>query len=115
LEAAVKLNVFCENRSPRTEDQQLASSERSAEWQRSLYYQKKGTASPANHPTPLNPRPPNAPAAFSIRHQSSLSEMKLVPGIEEVMPWGVFAAYAATLASTGFLLVIALTGGFYLG
>ena len=52
---------------------------------------------------------------LSTRHQGRLSEMKPVSGIEEVMPWGVFAAYAAALASTGFLLVLALTGGIYLG
>ncbi len=33
----------------------------------------------------------------------------------EVMPWGVFAAFAVTLASTGFLFVMALTGGLNLG
>ena len=64
---------------------------------------------------PPNPSFPNALAASSIRHQRSLSEMKPVPGIEEVMPWGVFAAYAAALASTGFLFVMALTGGIHLG
>ncbi len=41
--------------------------------------------------------------------------MKPVPGIEEVMPRGVFAAYAAALASTGFLFVMTLTGGINLG
>ena len=41
--------------------------------------------------------------------------MKPAPGIEEVMPWGVFAAYAAALASTGFLFVMTLTGGINLG
>jgi hypothetical protein len=113
LEAAVKLNIFCENRSSRTEDQ-LAYSMRSTEW-RSLYHQKRETASPANHPTPLNPRHPNAPTASSIRHQRSLSKTKPVPGIEEVTPWGVFAAFAAALASAGFLFVMTLTGGINLG
>ena len=32
-----------------------------------------------------------------------------------VMPWGVFAAYAAALAGTGFLFVMALSGGIHLG
>ena len=105
----MKLNIFCENRSSRTENQ-LASSMRSPEW-RSLYHQKRETASPANHPTALNPRLPSAPTASSIRHQTSLSEMRPVPGIEDVMPWGVFVAYAAALASTGFLFVMTLTGG----
>ncbi len=41
--------------------------------------------------------------------------MKPVPGIEEVMPWGVFAAFAAALASTALLLVVTLTGGIHLG
>jgi hypothetical protein len=113
LEAAVKLNIFCENGSSRTEDQ-LASSMCSTEW-RSLYHQNRETASSVNHPTPLNPRLPNAPTASSIRHQRRLSEMKPVPGIEEVMPWGVVAAYAAALASTGFLFVMTLTGGINLG
>ncbi len=76
----------------------------STEW-RSLNHQKAGTASPAIHPASLNPRPLNAPTASSIR----------MPEIEEVMPWGVFAAYAVTLASTGFLFVLALTGGIYVG
>ena len=110
----MKLNIFCENRSSRTEDQ-LASSMGSTE-RRSLYHQERERAAPpANHPTPLNPRHPNDPTASSIRHQRSLSEMKPVPAIEEVMPWGVFAAYAAALASTGFLFVMTLTGGIYLG
>ena len=64
---------------------------------------------------PPNPSFPNAPTASLIRHQRSLSEMKPVPGIEEVMPWGVFAAYAAALASTGFLFVMTLTRGINLG
>ena len=109
----MKLNIFCENRSLRTKDQ-LASSMRSTGW-RSLYHQKREMASPANYPTALNPRLPNAPTASSIRYQRRLSEMKPVPGIEEVMPWGVFAAYAAALASAGFLFVLALTGGINLG
>lgn len=109
----MKLNIFCENRSSRTQDQ-LPYSMRSTEW-RSLYHQGRETASPGNHPTPLNPRLPNAPTASPIRHQRSLSEMTPVPGIEEVMPWGVFAAYAAALTSTGFLFVMALTGGIHLG
>jgi hypothetical protein len=109
----VKLNIFCENRSSRTENQ-LASSMRSPEWS-SLYHQKSETASPANHPTALNPRLLNAPTASSIRHQRSLSEMKPVPGNEDVMPWGVFVAYAAALASTGVLFVMTLTGGINLG
>ena len=109
----MKLNIFCENRSSRTEDQ-LASSMRSTEW-RSLYHQKRESASSVNHPTPLNRRFPSAPTASSILHQRSLSEMKPMPGIEAVMPWGVFAAYAAALASTGFLFVMTLTGGIYLG
>ncbi len=98
----MKLNVFCESRSSHTEDQMTSSG--TTEW-RSLNHQKGGTASPVNHPTPLNPRPPNAPTASSIR----------MPEIEEVMPWGVFAAYGVTLASTGFLFVMALTGGLNLG
>ena len=109
----MKLNIFYRSRPSRTEDQ-LASSMRSTEW-RSLYHQKGGTASPANYATPLNPQPPNAPTASSIRHQRRLSEMKPVPGIEEVMPWGVFAAYAAALASTGFLFAMTLTRGINLG
>lgn len=109
----MKPNIFCRNRSPRTEDQ-LASSIRSAEW-RSLYHRKGEMASPVIHSTPPNPRFPNAATASLIRHQGSLSEMKPVPGIEEVMPWGVFAAFAAALASTAFLFVMTLTGGIYLG
>ncbi|MGA9089334.1 MAG: hypothetical protein WB420_09535 [Bradyrhizobium sp.] len=109
----MKPNIFCKNRSSRTEDQ-LAPSMRSAEW-RSLYHQKGETASPAVHPTPLYPRFPNASTASLIRHQRSLSEMKPVPGIEEVMPWGVFAALAAALASTAFLFVMTFTGGIYPG
>jgi hypothetical protein len=109
----VKLDIFCENRSSRTENQ-LASSMRSPEW-RSLYHQKRETASPANHPTALNPSFPNAPTASLIRRQRSLSEMKPVPGIEDVMPWGVFVAYVAALASTGFLFVMTLTRGIDLG
>jgi hypothetical protein len=41
--------------------------------------------------------------------------MKPVPGNEDVMPWGVFVAYAAALASTGVLFVMTLTGGINLG
>jgi hypothetical protein len=37
--------------------------------------------------------------------------MKPVPAIQEVMPWGVFAAYAAAFASTGFLFAITMTRG----
>jgi hypothetical protein len=67
------------------------------------------------NPVPLNLGLPNAPTAFSIRHQRSSWETKPAPGIEEVIPWGVFAAYAAVLASTGFLFVMALSGGIHLG
>jgi hypothetical protein len=35
--------------------------------------------------------------------------------IKGAVPWGVFAAYVAALASTAFLFVMALTGGIYLG
>ena len=41
--------------------------------------------------------------------------MKPVAGIEDVMPWGVFVAYAAALASTGSLFVMTLTRGINLG
>ena len=62
---------------------------------------------------PADPKCPDClldPAA-----KEAVGDMKPVPGIEEVMPWGVFAAYAAALASTGFLFVMTLTGGIYLG
>jgi hypothetical protein len=109
----VRLNIFCENRSSRAEDR-LASSMRSTEW-RSLYHQKGGTAFPADHPTPLDPRPqtPRLPPRPAI--EGGYRRGSQCPGIEEVMPWGVFAAYAAALASTGFLFVMTLTGGIYLG
>jgi hypothetical protein len=57
----------------------------------------------------LNAGFPSDPAVRSIRLQRNALQMEPVSG--EVMPWGVVAAYAAALASTGFLLVMALTGG----
>jgi hypothetical protein len=62
---------------------------------------------------PLNEKFPSAPADSSIRSRGGVPETN--PVCREVMPWGVLAAYAAALASTGFLFVMALTGGFHLG
>jgi hypothetical protein len=57
--------------------------------------------------------PNSAPAAPSTRPPMSAVEgAPLPPG---VMPWGAFAAYAAALASTGFLFVMLLAGGIHLG
>jgi len=56
---------------------------------------------------------PGAVAVPSIGTQRSALEIEPVSG--GVMPWRVFAAYAVALASTGFLLVMALTGGIHLG
>ena len=53
----------------------------------------------------------SAPPAQSIRLRSRAPEMKPVSG---EVSFRVFAAYAAALASTGFLFVMALTGGIHL-
>ena len=63
---------------------------------------------------PTEPGTPTAPTTSLIQHQRSPWEMRPARGIEEVMPWGVFTAYAAALASTGFLFVMALSGGIHL-
>lgn len=60
----------------------------------------------------LNAVFPTGPATPSIRPQSSARNGGSIRRSEAV---GVFAAYAAALASTGFLIVMALTGGFQLG
>jgi len=60
----------------------------------------------------LNAGLPAGPAAPSIRHQSSARNSG---GIRRNGAVGVFVAYAAALASTGFLIVMALIGGFQLG
>jgi hypothetical protein len=41
--------------------------------------------------------------------------MKPTAEMEELMPWSVVAAYAAALASTGFLFAITMIGGLCLG
>ena len=62
--------------------------------------------------------PPNV-GALSAAHvpstglRSSITEGEPTAGA--VMPWRVFAAYAAALASTGFLFVMTLTGSIHLG
>ena len=78
-----------------------------------VFCERRKQPSQAN-PVALNLGLPKAPTTSLIRHQRSPWEMKPARGIEEVMPWGVFAAYAAALASTGFLFVMALSGGIYL-
>lgn len=60
---------------------------------------------------PLDAGLAGALPAQSIRRRSSAPEMKPVSGD---VSCGVFAAYAAALASTGFLFVMALTGGIHL-
>ena len=60
---------------------------------------------------PLNAGLSSAPPAPSIRLRGSAPETKAVSG---EVSCGVFAAYAAALASTGFLFVMALTGGIHL-
>jgi hypothetical protein len=60
---------------------------------------------------PLSAGLPSAPPAPSIMLRSSAPEVKPVSG---EVSCGVFAAYAAALASTGFLFVMALTGGIHL-
>ncbi len=94
----MKLNGFCEGNSFRT-----GSTER------------RGKASTGSPPDPLNPRVQNALSASATRHQRSFSEVKPATGIEGGRPWGLFAAFAAVLASTAFLFVIASTGGLDLG
>jgi hypothetical protein len=51
------------------------------------------------------------PPDQSFRLRSIAPEMRPVSG---EVSWGVFAAYAAALASTGFLFAMALTGGIHL-
>lgn len=63
--------------------------------------------------TRLNMAPLSAPPAPSDGPRRSSAESE--PANYAVMPWGVLAAYAVALASTGFLFVMALTGGIYLG
>jgi len=60
---------------------------------------------------PLNAGHPSAPPASSISLRSSAPDMKPVSG---EVSGRVFAAYAAALAITGFLFVMALTGGIHL-
>ncbi len=71
----------------------------------------EATSSKRSFHIPLNAGLPSAPPAQSIRLRSSAPEMKPVSG---EVSCGVFAAYAAALASTGFLFVMALTGGIHL-
>lgn len=111
----MKLNVFCETKSYRTEDQMPSSTDFTEPGQHSTYYQREGKASPASPPAPLNPRLPNALAASSNRLQGSILERTPVPAMEGAMPWGLFTAFAAALASFGFLFVMAFTGGIDLG
>jgi hypothetical protein len=60
---------------------------------------------------PLDAGLSSAPPDQSIRLRSSAPDMKPVSG---EVSFRVFAAYAAALASTGFLFVMALTGGIHL-
>jgi len=56
---------------------------------------------------------PSTPPGASTRLPRNAAENKLAP--DGIMSWPAFAAYAAALAGTGFLLVMALTRGIHLG
>lgn len=107
----MKLSVFRESKLFRTDDQSRCSTGSTAQ-RESLRYKRRKP-----HPAfqPSKPNLPNAPTACSMLPQASIVEVKPVVGIERAVPWGLFAAFAAALASTGVLFVMALTGGIYLG
>lgn len=73
-------------------------------------YNGEGNFSHRSFRIPMNAGRPSALPA-SLR----TSAAEGAPALHAVMPWGVFAAYAAALATTGFLFVMALTGGIHLG
>lgn len=108
----MKPNVFCESRPLRTEHQSRFS-KHSTDDENATERRKAGTIFPAGSPAAVNPDVANAAVASSGRHQrsSELARRTAVPG---EISWGLLAAFTAALASAGFLLAMASTGGIYL-
>jgi hypothetical protein len=76
---------------------------------------REGEFPGAVSPGLLNTGVPNVPATASTEPYGGISKFILLPGTEEVMSWPLFTAFAAAIASAGFLFVMALTGGIHLG
>lgn len=117
----MRLNVVCEGKSYHTEDELRSSKvlrspndsgQSTIETERELLHPMS--------PGLLNTRIPSTPNAVSPQPYGRISEMNPVSGIgemmpfEEVMPWRLFTAFAAAIASAGFLFVMVSTGGIHL-
>jgi len=77
---------------------------------RNVISRREATSSKRLFPSPLNAGVQTAAPAAWPQLPGGAAGMKPLSG---EIPCGVFAAYAAAIASTGFLLVMACTGGIH--
>ena len=111
----MELNVFCKSKTFGITEDRLPSSMVFNERQTIFKLLAEEMKSFSGQPPSNELERPKGPDCFPVGAPRSILKMKPASEIEPVMSWGLFIAGAAALASTGFLFVMAATGGIDLG